>query len=133
MTVVRPPARFGQVVMDGNQITSFKEKPKHGEGWINGAFFVLEPEVCEYIDGPDILFEKEPLERLAAAGQLMAYKHEGFWQCMDALRDKLVLEDIWAKGNAPWATWRMSDASTFDGTPRLRGIPSGPAVVGGRA
>ncbi len=106
MTVVRPPARFGQVEMDGDQILSFREKPEFGEGWINGAFFVLEPGVFDYISGPDILFEKEPLEGLARDGQLMAYKHTGFWQCMDALRDKLVLEKLWETGDAPWVTWR---------------------------
>lgn len=133
MTVVRPPARFGQVVLDGDQITDFKEKPKHGDGWINGAFFVLEPEVVDYIDGPDTLFEKEPLERLAAEGQLMAYKHEGFWQCMDALRDKILLEDIWASKKAPWANWRMTETGHNDAASRLRDIAPGSGPMAKRS
>ena len=105
MTAVRPPARFGHLQMEGDRIAEFTEKPQTAEGWINGAFFVLEPEVFDYIDGDDTQFEKAPLERLAREGQLMAYRHEDFWQCMDTLRDKRLLESIWAGGNAPWATW----------------------------
>jgi glucose-1-phosphate cytidylyltransferase len=105
MTAVRPPARFGHLTLDGSQIVDFVEKPQHGEGWINGAFFVLEPEVFDYIDGPACHFESGPLRRLARDGQLMAYKHTGFWQCMDTVHDRKKLEDIWAAGNAPWATW----------------------------
>jgi len=105
MTAVRPPARFGHLQMEGDRITDFNEKPQTAEGWINGAFFVLEPEVFDYIDGDDTQFEKAPLERLARDGQLMAYRHEDFWQCMDTLRDKRRLEEIWTRGNAPWATW----------------------------
>lgn len=106
MVVVRPPARFGHVEMSGDQITSFQEKPARAEGWINGGMFVLEPEVLDIIDGPDTQFEKEPLERLARDGELMAFRHEGFWQCMDTLHDRACLEDIWATGRAPWQTWR---------------------------
>ncbi len=88
MTAVRPPARYGALALDGDQVTAFEEKPQTAEGWINGAFFVLERRVFDYIDGDDTQFEREPLERLAADGQLMAYRHDGFWQCMDTLRDK---------------------------------------------
>ncbi len=105
LTAVRPPARFGHLEFSGEKIAKFSEKPQTAEGWINGAFFVLEPEVFEYIAGDDTLFEKEPLESLAADGKLMAYKHEGFWQCMDTLRDKKRLEKMWESGNAPWKTW----------------------------
>jgi glucose-1-phosphate cytidylyltransferase len=105
MTAVRPPARFGCLEMDGNQIVKFSEKPQAKEGWINGAFFVLEPQVFDYIDGDDTLWEKEPLERLAAAGELMAYRHTSFWQCMDTLREKRLLESLWQSGKAPWKVW----------------------------
>ncbi len=95
LTAVRPTARFGHLEMDGNQITEFSEKPQTKEGWINGAFFVLEPEIFDFIDGDDTHFEKEPLERLAGEGQLMAYRHTGFWQCMDTIREKKILETYW--------------------------------------
>ena len=105
MTTVRPPARFGHLELDGDRVTEFSEKPQLGEGWINGAFFVLEPEVFEYVDGDDTQWEREPLERLAREGQLMAYRHTSFWQCMDTLRDKKLLEELWSNG-APWRVWR---------------------------
>ncbi len=111
LTAVRPPARFGHLGFNGRQteegaqIIRFDEKPQAAEGWINGAFFVLEPQVDEYITGDDIMFEREPLERLAADGELMAYKHEGFWQCMDTLRDKRLLDSLWDSGSAPWKIW----------------------------
>jgi len=105
MTAVRPPARYGHLEFDGNRIREFTEKPQTAEGWINGAFFVIEPQVFDYIDGDDTQFEKEPLERLAADGELMAYKHDGFWQCMDTRRDKFVLEKLWDSGEAPWKIW----------------------------
>ena len=105
MTAVRPPARYGHLEFDGDRIREFTEKPQTAEGWINGAFFIVEPQVFDYIDGDDTQFEKEPLERLAADGELMAYKHDGFWQCMDTLRDKYVLEKLWESGQAPWKTW----------------------------
>jgi glucose-1-phosphate cytidylyltransferase len=105
LTAARPPARFGHLEFDGDQVTQFTEKPQTSEGWINGAFFVLEPAVFDYIDGDDAQWEKEPLERLAAEGQLMAYRHESFWQCMDTVRDKKLLEKLWAEGSAPWKTW----------------------------
>jgi glucose-1-phosphate cytidylyltransferase len=105
VTAVRPAARFGRIELDGDKVVEFTEKPQLGEGWINGAFFVLEPAVFDYIEGDDTQWEKAPMENLAADGQLMAYKHEGFWQCMDTLRDKVLLEKIWANGDAPWKTW----------------------------
>lgn len=105
LTAVRPPARYGHIVTDDDQIIEFSEKPQIGEGWINGAFFVLEPEVFSYIAGDDTQFEKEPLEKLAKDGQLMAYRHHGFWQCMDTLREKHILEELWRSGEAPWRTW----------------------------
>jgi glucose-1-phosphate cytidylyltransferase len=106
LTAVRPPARFGHLVFNGDRIEQFSEKPQTGEGWINGAFFVLEPQVFEYIAGDDTQWEREPLERLSADGQLMAYRHTSFWQCMDTLRDKKLLEDLWQHGGAPWKLWR---------------------------
>ncbi len=105
LTAVRPTARFGHLELEGDQIVEFSEKPQTKEGWINGAFFVLEPEVYDYIDGDDTQWEKAPLERLARDGQLMAYRYNGFWQCMDTLRDKRRLESLWNSGNAPWKTW----------------------------
>ncbi|MBO9324031.1 MAG: glucose-1-phosphate cytidylyltransferase [Roseiflexus sp.] len=105
LTAVRPPARFGHLELDGDRIIEFNEKPQTGEGWINGAFFVLEPAVFDYIDGDDTAWEREPLQRLAREGQLMAYKHTSFWQCMDTLRDKKLLESLWQTGKAPWKIW----------------------------
>lgn len=109
LTAVRPPARFGHFELDGDQIVEFSEKPQTREGWINGAFFVLEPQVFNYIDSDETQWEKEPLERLAQDGQLMAYKHDSFWQCMDTLRDKRLLEGLWESGNAPWKTWKEEE------------------------
>jgi glucose-1-phosphate cytidylyltransferase len=105
MTAVRPPARYGHLQFDGDQVTRFTEKSQTAEGWINGAFFVLERPVFDYIAGDDIMWEDEPLERLAADGQLMAYRHTGFWQCMDTLREKHLLERLWQSKQAPWKTW----------------------------
>lgn len=102
LTAVRPPARFGGIRFDGDAVMHFEEKPQIGEGWINGGFMVLQPEVRDYIDGDSTIFEREPLERLAAEGQLMAYRHDGFWQCMDTLRDVQLLESLWQSGEAPW-------------------------------
>lgn len=107
LTAVRPPARFGHLDLQDDRITEFSEKPQTREGWINGAFFVLEPGVFDYIAGDDTQWEREPLERLARDGQLMAYKHHSFWQCMDTLRDKVFLENIWQKGQAPWKIWEQ--------------------------
>jgi glucose-1-phosphate cytidylyltransferase len=105
VTVVRPTARFGHVEFDGDRVKEFSEKPQAAEGWINGAFFVLEPQVFDYIAGDETQFEKEPMERLAREGQLMAYRHSSFWQCMDTLRDKKLLQDLWDSGRPPWKTW----------------------------
>ncbi len=105
LTSVRPPARYGHLEFEGDQVCRFTEKPQTAEGWINGAFFVLEPEVFDYIEGDAIQFEKEPLEKLAAEGQLMAYRHDSFWQCMDTLREKYILDSLWNNDQAPWKVW----------------------------
>jgi glucose-1-phosphate cytidylyltransferase len=105
LTAVRPPPRFGHIMLEGDRVTQFKEKAQDMEGWINGAFFVLKPEVFNYIQGDSTQFEKEPLERLASENQLMAYRHNGFWQCMDTIHEKQVLEKMWQNGKAPWKTW----------------------------
>ncbi len=107
ITAVRPPARYGHLDFDGDRVCDFNEKPMASEGWINGAFFVLEPEVFKYIDDDTTAWEREPLQRLARDGQLMAYKHDSFWQCMDTLRDKYLLESMWQSGKAPWKTWEQ--------------------------
>jgi glucose-1-phosphate cytidylyltransferase len=104
LTAVRPTARFGHLELDGDQVGEFSEKPQTGDGWINGAFFVVEPGVFDYIDGDDTQWEREPLERLAKDGQLMAYRHYDFWQCMDTIRDRKLLEALWETG-APWKVW----------------------------
>jgi len=106
LTAVRPPARYGHIVIEGDLIRSFTEKPQIGEGWINGAFFVLEPGVHDYIDGDATMFEHAPLSRLADDGQLAAYRHESFWQCMDTMREKQILSNYWESGNAPWKIWK---------------------------
>lgn len=102
VTAVRPAARFGGLTFSGNVVTEFCEKPQISEGWINGGFFVLEPGVFDYLMGDDVPFEREPLERLAADRQLVAYHHDGFWQCMDTLRDVHLLERLWIEERAPW-------------------------------
>jgi glucose-1-phosphate cytidylyltransferase len=106
VTAVHPPPRFGLLLLEGDRVTQFKEKPRDAEGWINGAFFVLEPGVFDYIEGDNTQWEKEPLERLAIEGQLMAYRHNGFWQCMDTIHEKRLLEKLWQSGQAPWKTWK---------------------------
>jgi glucose-1-phosphate cytidylyltransferase len=105
LTAVRPPARYGHLDFDGDQVNSFTEKPQTAEGWINGAFFVLEPGVFDYIDGDQTMWEHEPLTNLARDGQLVAYKHTSFWQCMDTLREKHILQTLWDSGNPPWKLW----------------------------
>lgn len=114
VTAVHPPSRYGKLEIDGDgRVTGFAEKPQltgdkgalAGEGWINGGFFVLEPRVFEYIDNDDTTWEREPLEKLAADGELMAYHHKGFWQCMDTIRDKQFLERLWNDPNPPWKIW----------------------------
>jgi glucose-1-phosphate cytidylyltransferase len=105
VTAVRPPSRFGGLDFKGDLVSQFSEKPQIGEGWINGGFFVLEPEVLNYIPGDQSSWEGEPINRLVSEKQLAAYKHIGFWQCMDTLRDMRHLDAMWAEGNAPWKIW----------------------------
>ena len=104
LTAVRPPARFGALEFDGDRIRHFKEKSILHEGWINGGFFVIEPRALDYIQN-DVMWEHAPMEKLAADGQLFAYRHEGFWQCLDTLRDLRYLESLWQTGQPPWKTW----------------------------
>lgn len=105
VTTVRPPARFGNIVFDQDRVSEFTEKPQTGEGWINGGFFVLQRGVMDYIEGDHTLWERTPMEALARDGQLMAFRHEGFWQPMDTLRERRLLEELWASGVAPWKKW----------------------------
>ena len=136
LTAVRPPARFGHLeISDNKQITEFSEKPQAQEGWINGAFFVLEPEIFDYIDGDATHFEREPLVRLARAGQLMAYQHTSFWQCMDTIRERNLLEALWSSGNPPWKIPPrkvLTSASTSNRTRRLYWDSTVPRAFGTR-
>jgi glucose-1-phosphate cytidylyltransferase len=104
VTAVRPPARYGHLEFDGDRVARFSEKAQTNAGWINGAYFVLEPAALDYIKR-DVMWEQAPMEKLATDGELMAYKHKGYWQCMDTLREKQLLEDLWATGAAPWQNW----------------------------
>ncbi len=106
VSAVRPTARFGELDLDGNSVISFKEKPQVSQGWINGGYFVIEPEFFDFIHGDSAVLEREPLEKVAKIGELMSYKHDGFWQCMDTKRDRDNLEEMWASSKAPW---RSSD------------------------
>ena len=104
MTAVKPSGRFGELALDGQTITGFHEKPEQEASWISGGFFVLNRRVAEYLDaGDDCVFERNPMERLAREGQLRAYCHPGFWQCMDTYREQQLLERLWTSGKAPWA------------------------------
>jgi glucose-1-phosphate cytidylyltransferase len=105
LTAVRPPARFGGLIFNGDLIAQFTEKPQIGEGWINGGFMVMEPKILDYIPSDETNLEAQVLEQLARENQLAAYRHDDFWQCMDTLRDKRQLESMWQEGNAPWKTW----------------------------
>jgi glucose-1-phosphate cytidylyltransferase len=105
LTAVQPTGRFGALKLQGETVAAFQEKPQGDGGWINGGFFVLEPRVLDYIAGDSTIWEREPMERLAAEGQMKAFKHEGFWQPMDTLRDKQKLEELWESGQAPWKVW----------------------------
>lgn len=105
ITAVRPPARFGGLVIEDDLVRSFQEKPQIGEGWINGGFMVFEPEIVDYIEGDSTILEREPLERLSQEGQLAAFQHDRYWQCMDTVRDVSSLRELWDGGNAPWKAW----------------------------
>jgi len=106
VTAVRPPARFGSIVFKEEEVSVFQEKPQTGEGWINGGYFVFEPAIVDYIQGDQSILEREPMEKLANDGQLVAYRHDGFWQCMDTMRDVRLLDDLWHTNRAPWKVWR---------------------------
>lgn len=105
VTAVRPPARFGGLVFDGDLVANFTEKPQTGEGWINGGFLVFGPAIFDYLEGDQSSLEMDALERLATERQLAVYRHSRFWQCMDTLRDKRLMESLWQKGEAPWKVW----------------------------
>lgn len=102
VSAVRPSARFGELEIDAGRVSSFREKPQAGQGWINGGYFVIEPAFFDLIEGDATVLEREPLERVASMGELMAYTHAGYWQCMDTKRDRDSLEELWQSGNAPW-------------------------------
>ncbi len=102
VTTVRSPARFGRIGFSGDEVTEFYEKPEHTEGWINGGYFVLHRRALDYVDGDETIWEREPVERLAKDGQLMGFRHYGFWSCMDTLKEKNILEQLWESGKAPW-------------------------------
>ncbi len=106
VTAVRPTARFGEMVIEGNAVAEFREKPQTGTGWINGGFFVLSPKVLDFVDSDAMPFELDPMTRLVDGGHLMAYQHKGFWQPMDTLRDKRMLEGMWSSNEAPWRVWK---------------------------
>ncbi|MDR7540380.1 MAG: glucose-1-phosphate cytidylyltransferase [Armatimonadota bacterium] len=105
VTTVRSPARFGRIAFDGDQIVEFYEKPETSEGWINGGYFVLNRKAIDYVDGDDTVWERDAVVRLARDGQLMGYRHPGFWSCMDTLKEKNMLEELWNSGRAPWKIW----------------------------
>jgi glucose-1-phosphate cytidylyltransferase len=127
VTAVRPPARFGGLTLNGDAVAHFSEKPQTDEGWINGGFFVFEPGVFDYLTGDQTILEREPLERLADDGQLIAFRHEGFWQPMDTLREKQLLESLWASGKAPWKTWEPNS-----GISATSSSPAAPASLAHR-
>jgi len=105
VTAVRPPARFGGLIFSGDLVTEFTEKPQIGEGWINGGYMVFEPGVFDYLRGDDSSLEADALEKLAADKQLVAFRHEEFWQCMDTMREVRLLQSLWSSNNAPWKIW----------------------------
>lgn len=105
VTTVKPPARFGNLAFDGDRVTNFFEKPSDGKTWINGGYFVLNPGAIDYISGDDSVWEKDPVAGLVRDGQMMAYRHSGFWSCMDTLKEKNLLEEMWESGEAPWRIW----------------------------
>lgn len=105
LTATQPPGRFGTLGLDGNRVKQFDEKSRGDGAWFNGGFFVLSPKAIDFIEGDSTVWEKKPMEQLAQEGQLQAYFHDGFWQAMDTMRDKIHLEELWQSGNAPWKTW----------------------------
>ena len=105
VTTVRSPARFGRIGFNGNQVTKFYEKPQSAEGWISGGYFVLHPKAIDYIDNDETIWERSPVEKLVGDGQLMGYQHSGFWSCMDTLKEKKILEELWNSNEAPWKVW----------------------------
>ncbi len=105
VTTVRSPARFGRIAFNGNQVTKFHEKPQSAEGWINGGYFVLHPKAIDYVENDETIWERSPVEKLAGDGQLMGYQHSGFWSCMDTLKEKKILEELWNSNEAPWKVW----------------------------
>jgi glucose-1-phosphate cytidylyltransferase len=105
VTAVRPPARFGRISIDGFKVCEFNEKPDMDQGWINGGFFIVNKKVIDYIDGDQTVWEREPIERIAREDQLMCYQHQGFWSCMDTLKEKNIIEEYWNSGKAPWKIW----------------------------
>ena len=127
VTAVRPPARFGGLTLAGDEVCTFSEKPQTDEGWINGGFFVFEPGLFDYLADDDTILERDPLERLAQDRQLIAFRHEGFWQPMDTLREKQLLETLWSTGKAPWKTWE-----TDTGTGETSSSPAQPASLARR-
>jgi glucose-1-phosphate cytidylyltransferase len=123
VSAVRPPARFGGLTFDGDLVAEFTEKPQIGEGWINGGFLVFEPAVFDYLEGPQSSLETAALERLAGEGNLAAYRHDGFWQCMDTLRDRRLLEHLWQTGRAPWRMDDGAHGSREDAGSRFEALP----------
>ena len=109
VTSVRPPARFGNLGFEGDRVTNFYEKPTNGETWINGGYFVLDRRAIDYVTGDDCVWEKEPVESMVRDGQMMAYRHRGFWSCMDTLKEKTILEEMWDTGDAPWKVWEKKE------------------------
>jgi glucose-1-phosphate cytidylyltransferase len=105
VTTVRPPARFGRIGFEGDLVNDFHEKPRTGEGWINGGFFILNAKVFDYIEGDETVWEQDAVERLARDSQMMGYRHYGFWSCMDTLKERNFLEELWSSGKAPWRIW----------------------------
>jgi glucose-1-phosphate cytidylyltransferase len=108
MTAVRPPSRFGELDFQGSWVKNFSEKPVNGDAWINGGFMVCEPDLFSYLKGDESILERDGLEKIAQNQRLAAFRHEGFWQCMDTLKDKQYLDQLYAEGNAPWCKWEKN-------------------------
>ena len=126
VTAVRPPARFGGLTLEGDAVRNFSEKPQTDEGWINGGFFVFEPAVFDYLADDETILERDPLERLAQDEQLIAFRHEGFWQPMDTLREKQLLESLWSSGKAPWKTWETATGTSATSSSPARRVSLAP-------